>query len=397
MKELAERVSLLGVSPIRKVSALLDQAKCKGEIISFGGGAPSLPPPMELLNELCDLLTKDPISSLRYTGTRGIPELRRAISEDVAKYSGLEYDPEREIIVTDGGTEAIYLALMTLLNPSDEVIILDPTYLGYAEAIKLAGGKPITLSVKVEDGYQPSQENLERLITPRTKAFLLLSPDNPTGRLISREFAENLVECAVKNDFWILSDDIYKHILYEGEHVYVSRFSGARERTVTLCSFSKEASVPGFRIGYALGPAHVIDGIEKVKQYTSLASYTPSMYAMVKFLATEMKEKYLRETVIPLYKKRMEFMGSCLKKYLPEAKTVKPAGAFYYFVDMRSYLSDTNTSDEEFCQRLLREKNVVVIPGSYFGVSGKQHVRMTFVSESEERTEAGIKAISEIL
>jgi len=182
---------------------------------------------MELLNELCDLLTKDPISSLRYTGTRGIPELRRAISEDVTKYSGLEYDPEREIIVTDGGTEAIYLALMTLLNPSDEVIILDPTYLGYAEAIKLAGGKPVTLSVKVEDGYQPSQENLERLITPRTKAFLLLSPDNPTGRLISREFAKNLVECAVENDFWILSDDIYKHILYDGEHVYVSRFSGA--------------------------------------------------------------------------------------------------------------------------------------------------------------------------
>jgi aspartate aminotransferase len=134
-----------------------------------------------------------------------------------------------------------------------------------------------------------------------------------------------------------------------------------------------------------------------VKQYTSLASYSPSMYAMVKFLATEMKEKYLQEMVIPLYKKRMEFMGSCLKKYLPEAKTVKPAGAFYYFVDMRKYLSDTNTSDEEFCQRLLREKNVVVIPGSYFGVSGKQHVRMTFVSESKERTEAGIKAISEIL
>ena len=395
MVGLSDRVGLLRISPIRRVTALLDEAQKKGDIVSFGGGAPSLPPAREVLDEMCGQLQRQPLRSSAYTGTRGLPELRQLISEDIKKYGKLDYEAAREIIVTDGGTEAIFSLLMSLLNKNDEVIILDPTYLGYNEAIRLAGGRVRTLLVKVEDDYQPSSEKLKELITDRTKAFILLSPDNPTGRVISEAFVKGLVDLASDYDFWIVTDDTYKHIIYEGEHVWVARLPGARERTVMLCSFSKEASVPGLRLGYALGPSEVIDAMEKMKQYTSLAPSTLSQIGMIGFLSNGVKERYLRDEVIPVYKERMEFMGECIKKHLPEAKTSRPAGAFYYFVDVSSYLSKMERDDKAFCERLLYRKNVAVIPGSFFGRGGEGHVRMTFVSEPRERIELGVKAMAE--
>ena len=395
MTGLSDRVALLRISPIRRVTALLDEARKKGDIVSFGGGAPSLPPAKEVLDEMCSQLQHEPLRSSAYTGTKGLPELRQLISEDIKKYGKLDYKAEKEIIITDGGTEAIFSLFMSLLNKNDEVIILDPTYLGYSEAIRLAGGRVRTLLVKVEESYQPNVERLKELITDRTKAFILLSPDNPTGRVVSEAFVKGLVDLAADYDFWILADDTYKHIIYEGEHVWVARLPGARERTIMLCSFSKEASVPGVRLGYALGPPQIIDAMEKIKQYTSLAPCTLSQMGMIKFLSDGVKERYLRDFVIPTYRERMEFMGECIKKHLPEAKTTRPAGAFYYFVDMTSYLSKMQRDDEAFCERLLYRKNVAVIPGSFFGRGGERHVRMTFVSEPKERIELGAKAIAE--
>ncbi len=397
MRDLSDRVSSLQISPIRRVAALLDEARLRTNIISFGGGAPSVPPAKEVLEEICSFLRKEPLRSSAYTGTKGIPELRRKISEDIKKFGDLEYNSENEIIVTEGNTEAIYSVLMSILNAGDEVIVLDPTYLGYCGAIELAGGRVRTLPVTVDAGYQPDLEKLKCLVTEKTKAFLLLSPDNPTGRVISKTFVEGLVDLANDHDFWILSDDTYKHILYEGEHVWVAGFPEARERTIMLCSFSKEASVPGLRLGYALGPSQIVDGMEKIKQYTSLAPSALSQYAMVKFLTGDVKTRYLRDMVIPTYKERMEYMGECIHGYLPEARTVRPAGAFYYLVDMSTYMSKMQTNDEGFSQRLLKRKNVVAIPGSFFGSSGEQHIRMTFVSEPEERIDRGVKAISEFV
>jgi aspartate aminotransferase len=395
MPGLSDRVPLLRISPIRRVTALLDEARKKTDIVSFGGGAPSLSPAKEVLEEMCLRLQHESMRSSTYTGTKGLPELRQLISEDIEKYGRLDYSAEKEIIVADGGTEAIFSLFMAILNKNDEVIILDPTYLGYSEAIGLSGGRVRTLLVNVKDGYQPDLESLKNLITERTKAFILLSPDNPTGRVISKEFVKGLVDLASDHDFWIVSDDTYKHIIYEGEHVWVAGLSEARERTIMLCSFSKEASAPGFRLGYALAPPPIIDAMEKMKQYTSLAPATLSQYGMIKFLSGDVKERYLRDEVIPLYKERRDFMGKCIQKYLPEARTARPAGAFYYFVDMESYLSEMHRGDEGFCSRLLYRKNVAVIPGSFFGKGGEGHVRMTFVSEPKERIELGIKAIGE--
>ena len=394
MPALSSRLTLIRASPIRRIAALLDEARRKGNIISFGGGAPSLPPPREVLEYMCEMLKKDPGKVVGYCGTRGLPELRRLIAEDLKRYYGVDYDPDREVIITEGGTEGIYLALSAILEPGDEVIILDPTYLGYAEAIKLVGGVIRKIPVTVDRGYQPDLEDLKRTISTKTKAFILLSPDNPTGRVIDEGFVRGLVDLAVDHDFWILYDVAYKHIVFEGENPWLDRYPGARERTITISTFSKEASIPGLRLGYTTGPPEVIDAMEKVKQYVSLAPNTLGQYMMIRFYEDGVKERYLREVVIPTYRRRRDLMYELLREMLPEARTVLPQGAFYFFVNMEEYLRAMGRDDEEFANRLLFRKNVVVIPGSHFGEMGRNHVRMTFVSEPEERIREGIKRIA---
>ncbi len=394
MTALSSRISYIQASPIRRIAALLDEARRKKNIISFGGGAPSLPPPKEVVEYMCKLLKESPRLAVGYTGTRGIPELRRLIAEDLKKYWGVDYDPDKEIIVTTGGTEGIYAALSAVLEPGDEVIILDPTYLGYSEAIKLIGGKVKRIPVTVERGYQPDIEDLKHAITPRTTAVILLSPDNPTGRVISEEFVKGLVDLAEDYDFWIIYDAVYKHITYgEAKNPWVDAYPGARERTITINSFSKEASIPGLRLGYITGPPNAIEAIEKIKQYITLAPDSLGQFAMLKFYEDGVKERYLNEVVIPTYKRRRDLMYELIKKELPEAKTVLPEGAFYFFVDIRYYLEAMKRNDEEFANRLLYRKDVVVIPGSYFGEKGRDHIRMTFVAEPEERIREGMRRI----
>lgn len=394
MPRLASKPQAITASPIRRIAALLDEARRKSDIISFGGGAPSLPPPQEVVDFLVDFLKNNPQKSVAYGSTRGMIELRELIAQDLKKYWGVDYDPKDEIIIVNGGTEGIYLALSAILEPGDEVIVLDPTYLGYHEPVKLLGGRVRTVPVTVENGYQPRIEDVKKVISPLTKAFILLSPDNPTGRVVTEEFVRGLVDLAVEHDFWIVFDAVYKHISYGRPTPWVDSFKGARERTITINSFSKEASIPGFRLGYVTAPREVVEVMEKIKQYVSLAPDTPGQIAMIKFLESGIKDRYLQEVVIPTYRKRRDFMYKCIQEYLPEAKTSLPEGAFYFFVNIEEYLKAMGRDDEEFANRLLYRKSVVVIPGRYFGEMGKNHIRMTFVSEPEERIEEGIKRMS---
>lgn len=397
MRTLSQRIEKIHMSPIRKVAGLLDEARERSDIISFGGGAPSVPPPQGFLDEFSRLLKSDPLRSCGYTGTKGIPQLRAAVAEDVKKYGGVNYAAESEIILSTGATEAISSILMSLVDPGDEVIVTDPTYLGYREMIELAQGIPKWLPVKVEDGYQPSVENLKKTISKKTKAMIVLSPDNPTGRIINETFAKALVDLAQDFDFWIISDDIYKHIIYEGEHVWINRFPGAKECTITVCSFSKEASIPGLRLGYTLAPTEIVEAMEKMQQYSTLAPDSLAQFALVKFLKDNLKGPYLKNTVIPFYLKKRNLMGKMLETHLPLARTVAPAGAFYYFVDIRPYLTKLGMTEEEFASKLLKQKGVAVIPGRYFGDNGAGHIRVTFVSEPEERIETGFRKISEFI
>jgi len=309
MVTLSDRVAALHVSPIRRVAALLAEANGRKEIISFGGGAPSLPPPKEVSDEIIRMMSEDPQGTIVYTGTRGYLDLRRLIADDWTRHQGETYDPETEVILSEGATEAIFAAFHSILNKNDEVILTDPTYLGYLEAAQLAGGRIARLPVSVKDGYQPSLEVLKSLVNRRTKAVVLLSPDNPTGRIARLPFVKGLLDLAVDNDFWIIYDATYRDIVY-GETIQpkLTSLPGAHERVVSVGSFSKEASAPGLRLGYALGPAEVIDAVEKIKQYTTLAPNTLSQRAMLQFLTGDVKEKYLREIVIPTYLARRDFM-----------------------------------------------------------------------------------------
>ncbi len=396
MVVLSDRIAALHISPIRRVAGLLAEANKRKELISFGGGAPSLPPPKEVSDDIVKRMAEDPQGTCVYTGTRGFLELRKLVADDWAKHEGAGYDPQNELILTDGASEAIFCAFMSIINKNDEVIVTDPTYLGYLEAAQLAGARLRRLPVRVEEGYQPNLESLKALITRRTKAVILLSPDNPTGRILKTEFVRGLVELASDHEFWIVNDATYRDIVYGGNlQPKTTSFPGAHERVISVGSFSKEASIPGLRLGYALGPREAIDGMEKVKQYTSLAPNTLSQYAIMRFLSGDVKERYLRDFVIPTYIQRRDCMEKCIKELLPEAKTVRPDGAFYFLVDMRKYLAAMDRNDDDFCNRLLVRKGVVVIPGSFFGEKGAGHVRMTFVSEPEERIEMGTKKMAE--
>jgi len=239
---LSDRVSSLHISPIRKVAALLAEATARKELISFGGGAPSLPPPREVSEEIAKRITQDPQGTCGYTGTRGYLNLRKLVAEDWLRHQGETYDPEKEVILTEGATEGIFTAFMSIFNKNDEVIVTDPTYLGYIEAAQLAGARVTKLPVNVEDGYQPNLEALKSLITNRTKAIILLSPDNPTGRIVQSDFAKGLVDLALDHEFWIVNDATYRDIVYgNGVQPKITSLPGAHERVISVGSFSKEA------------------------------------------------------------------------------------------------------------------------------------------------------------
>jgi len=206
MATLSDRVRALNISPIRRVASLLTQTNRKTDIISFGGGAPSLAPPVEVSAEITRRIKENAQVSCAYTGTRGFMELRQLIAEDWRKREGASYEPKEEVIVTDGATEGIFNAFMAIFDENDEVIVTDPTYLGYLEAAQLTGARLARLPVKVEESYQPSLELLKSLITKRTKAAVFLSPDNPTGRIVRPDFIKGLVDLAVDHDFWIVND-----------------------------------------------------------------------------------------------------------------------------------------------------------------------------------------------
>jgi len=391
----SDRVDLLHISPIRRVAALLAEARKQRDIISFGGGAPSLLPPQEVLDEMKRMLAEEPKAACSYVGTRGLLELRRLVSEDFAKEEGTKYDPEKEMVITDGASEGIFTLFMSLLGRGDEVIITDPTYLGFREAVTLAGARAVQLPVNVDEAYQPDVERLKALITRETRAFVLLSPDNPTGRVVKEEFVKGLLDLAVDHNFWVIYDSTYRSIIFEGRQLKICSLPGGREHVAVAGSFSKEASIPGLRLGYVMGPPQVADAVEKVKQYTSLAPNTLSQHAMIKFFSDGVKQRYLKETVLPTYKARRDFMAECLQKELPEAKTSVPQGAFYFFVNLKYYLERMRRDDADFCNRLLERKSIVLVPGSFFGANGAGHARVTFVSEPEDRIEAGIRAVAE--
>jgi aminotransferase len=309
-----------------------------------------------------------------YTGNAGLLDTRRAISQYLERRYGVAYNPLNEIVVTVGASQAIDITLRAILDPGDECIVVKPSYVCYDPLIQVTRGVPVSLDVRPESGFLPSPHALEALITERTKMLILNYPNNPTGVTYSLPLLREIAEIVERHDLLVISDEIYSELTFEGEeHTAFATLPGMWERTVTISGFSKAFAMTGWRLGYLCGPAGLVSGMLKIHQYAMLCAPIMSQIAAVEAL------QRLEEDVRPMresYERRGRLLAAGLRAAGLPAMT--PAGAFYAFADIRG----TGLDDVTFCERLIEEENVALVPGSAFGNTGKGFVRAAFaVSE----------------
>jgi len=351
---LSRRVAGMKPSGIRK---FFDIAATMKDVISLGVGEPDFTTPPPILKAGIDALNS---GQTHYTSNFGIIELRRALSKHLEAHYGVHYNPETEIVITVGGSEALNLAAIALLNPGDEVIIPTPCFVSYQAAVIMAGGVAVEVPCKIENNFDFDPDQIRAAITPRTKAILVGFPSNPTGAVSSREHLLEIAKMAEEHDLIVLSDEIYDRLVYGVEHVCYPSLPGTHDRTLLLGGFSKDYAMTGWRIGYAAGPEHLISGLVRVHQFMVMSAPTVAQFASLEALLNG--EPYVQKMVAE-YDRRRKLLVSGLNQL--GLATFEPKGAFYAFpkVDV------TGLDDETFCDRLLKEEHVAIIPGSAFGAA----------------------------
>jgi aspartate aminotransferase len=396
MPGVSRRGSSIKTSPHRVLVALADELRREGRrVIDFTAGQPGLPPDARAVAEFIEFIAKNTFTAFRYAPTQGLPELREEISADLKRYGGVEV-PADNILVTSGGLDGIILSLYATTDPGDRVLLLEPCYSMYWDTLRFLGLEAEWCSESVETGFQPSVDCiLEKL--GRVKAILFASPDNPTSRVIDRGVAKAIAEEASRRKVWILYDVAYKHIVYEGEHVWLEKYVEDPDILVNIGSFSKDIAIPGGRLGYVYSNNKtLIRELVKLKGILGIVAPVPMQWLAAIYLKKGLKERYLEE-VLPVYKRRRDAAYDAVRKYLPRARVAKPTASMYVFPDMSAYLAERGLSDLDFTMKLAEEKGVVALPGSIFGPSGVNHVRITFVTNDEKTVEEGIKLIGEFL
>ncbi|MGA9533577.1 MAG: aminotransferase class I/II-fold pyridoxal phosphate-dependent enzyme [Anaerolineales bacterium] len=370
---IAKRVAQTPPSGIRR---FFDIAATMDDVISLGIGEPDFTTPEPVLQAGIRSLER---GETHYTSNSGILELRQAISDHLQEKYGVSYDPEDEVLVTVGVSEALYLALTAVLDPGDEVIVPTPCFVSYQPEVTFAGGKPIDLATRAEDAFQVTADDVEALITPATKALLVGYPNNPTGAVLSRPRAQGLVNLAQEHDLLVISDEIYDQLVYGAhQHVCFASLAGARERTVTLGGFSKDYAMTGWRIGYVAAPAPLLSAMRKVHQYTVMSAPTTSQVAAIEALSAG--ADYVAE-MVEEYDRRRRLIVDGLNQL--GLKTFEPLGAFYAFPSVEA----SGLDDESFAQLLLNEERVAVVPGNAFGADGS-FVRCSYATAYEDIEEA---------
>jgi len=325
-----------------------------------------------------------------YGPSRGYPDLRAAAASKLARDNGLDYDPETEILVTHGGIHAYYLAMQSILNPGDEVLIPDPSWATHANMATMLRGQVIRVPAPPENGFIPYFESWEKALTTNTRVIVLNYPSNPTGMYPFREYLAKLQDFAAAHNLWIVSDEVYENLYYEEKPASAGAFPGAKERTLLINSLSKTYAMTGWRVGYLAAPQQVIDNAIKAGQnsITCVAPFVQKAAAFalsdegVQVAAAEMRAAYARRRNLVL-----QISGECES----EKVLVKPSkGAFYFFLDFRLF----KMTSIEICERLLDKAGVGLVPGSAFGEQGEGFIRMT-IAAADEVVEAGIRAILE--
>jgi aminotransferase len=370
---LAHRVATLKPSGIRKFFDIVATMK---DVISLGIGEPDFTTPEPILQAGIRSLQR---GETHYTSNAGILELRQELAAHLQRRYGVSYDPAKEVILTVGVSEALYLALTAILEPGEEVLVPTPCFVAYQSEVILAGGVPVEIPSRVQDNFQPNLAALEAAVTPRTKAILIGYPNNPTGAVASRETLLEVLRIAEEHDLVVISDEIYDRLVYGVPHVCFASLPGAWKRTITLGGFSKDYAMTGWRIGYAAAPAEIMAGLLRIHQYTIMSAPTIAQAAALE--ALRVGEPYVQEMLDEYNRRRLLIVNGMNRLGLP---TFEPHGAFYAFPE----ISVTGMDDETFSQKLLEEERVAVVPGSAFGAGGQGFVRCSYATAYEKIEEA---------
>jgi aminotransferase len=369
---IARRIASVPPSGIRR---FFDIAATMDDVISLGIGEPDFITPEPILKAGIESLNQ---GKTHYTSNSGILELRQALAKHWKSHHDVAYDPNAELLITVGVSEALYLALTAILDPGDEVIVPSPCFVSYHPEVIFAGGVPITLQTLPEDSFQVRGDQIEALITPKTKALLMGYPNNPTGAVMSRERLLEVAQVAEKHDVLVISDEIYDRLVYDHKHISFASLPNMRDRTITLSGFSKDYAMTGWRIGFAAAPEPVLAGMRKIHQYTIMSAPTTAQIAALE--AIHSGEEYV-QTMVAEYDRRRRLIVSGLNEL--GLTTFEPHGAFYAFPSIEA----SGMDDETFAERLLQEQRVAVIPGNAFGADG-QYVRCSYATAYEKIEEA---------
>ncbi len=374
MKEfLADKITQLKPSGIRKFFDIVATMK---DVISLGIGEPDFATPEPIIRAGIKSLE---MGETHYTSNQGLIKLREAVADQIHKLYGVNYDPATEILMSVGVSEALYLIFTAILDPGDEVIIPNPCFVSYQAEVDLAGGVAVEIPTFMKDNFEPEPDLIERAITPRTKAIFIGYPNNPTGAVASRETLLRIAEIAEKHDLLVISDEIYDRLVYGVEHICFPSLPNMRERSVLLGGFSKAYAMTGWRIGYVAAPAHILQGLVRIHQYTVMSAPTVSQYAAIE--ALRVGEPYVQQMLAEYDRRRKLIVKGFNRLGLD---TFEPKGAFYAFPKV----SNCGLSDEEFCDRLLKEAGVAMVPGTAFGAAGAGFARASYATSYEKIEEA---------
>jgi aminotransferase len=381
LPELSRTVTSIAPSGIRR---FFDIAAKMQDVVSLGVGEPDFVTPWTIREQAIYSLER---GQTTYTSNYGLLELRKAISLHLSNLYGVQYDPEQEVMVTVGVSEGLDIAMRAILNPGDEVLVPEPCYVSYKPCVILAGGVPVTVRTTADTNFCVTPEQIEAVRTPKLKAILLGYPSNPTGATMPREAVQRIVDYANQHNLFIVTDEIYDRLVYEGSHTCVSSLPGARERTILLNGFSKAYAMTGWRIGYVCAPEKVLAAMVKIHAYTMLCAPITGQKAALEALKNG--ETALQDMVAQ-YNQRRRLIVDGLDSIGLECHM--PQGAFYAFPKITA----TGYDAETFAERLLFDQKVAVVPGTAFGAGGEEHIRCSYAT-STRNIELAIERIGAFL
>ena len=360
---LSERVKEIKPSGIRKFFDIVSEMP---DAISLGVGEPDFETPWHIREEGIYSLEK---ARTHYTSNAGLKELKQEVAAYLHRRFYLNYHAQKEVLVTVGGSEAIDIAMRAMLNPGDEVLIPQPSYVAYLPCTTLTGGVPVPIELQEKNQFKLTAEELLAAITPKTKVLILPFPNNPTGSIMDREDLEKIAKVIIDHDLWVVSDEIYSELTYSGNHVSIAAIPGMAERTLVINGFSKSYAMTGWRLGYVAGPERVISHMTKIHQYCIMCAPTTSQYAAVEALRNGDEDvAHMKE----VYNQRRRYLMHAMREIGLEC--FEPFGAFYIFPNISRF----GMTSDEFANLLLQKEQVAVVPGTAFGDCGEGFVRISY-------------------